>query len=197
MGRIGGGGRGCRRRSDGNGDEESDRCDKYEVRGMGVSSCDARSRLRSRVISPRSRDRKRSRGTSASRASTTRSWSRLLSGVVSILRGSRLRGERSGRSGGGGGRNNNNDDDDNDDDGNIGDDGEDGDDGGVGRRGSGNCNGIVGSAYSGIRRGGKGSIPIPAALAYFPRCRRCRPHSCPYRHSRQPPRQEKEEEEGQ
>ena len=74
---------------------------------------------------------------------------------------SRLRmllGERSGRYGGG--RDNENEE--NDDDGNIGDYDKDKDDGGGGMRGKNKCNVNFGSANSGMRRGGKGLLPIPA-----------------------------------
>ena len=91
-------------------------------------------------------------------------------------------GKRSGRSRGrgGGGRRRDDGDGDNDNNKNIGDNGKDGDDGGGGRRGSGNCNGNVRNLESGMRRGGKGSILIPAALTHICPCRR--PHLCPCRH---------------
>ena len=79
----------------------------------------------------------------------------------------RLQGERSVRSGNGVGRVGRNKDNnymENDNDGIIGEDGGDGGDGGRGRRGSGTDIGNFVSADSGIRRGGNGLIPIPAAL---------------------------------
>ena len=86
------------------------------------------------------------------------------------LRHRRLLGELSGRSRGDGrgGRDNENEDEDNDDDGNVGDNGEGGYDGGGKRKGGGNYNGNVGSVDSGMRRGGKGSIPIPVYLDNLP-----------------------------
>ena len=56
----------------------------------------------------------------------------------------------------------------NNDDRNIGVYGKEEDDGGGGMRGSNNCNVNVGSENSGMRRGGKGSLPIPAASATLP-----------------------------
>ena len=131
-GRIVGGGRVCCRRSngDGNGNGDIGGYDDDDGRGMGGSSCDARTRLGLRSRSPRSSVRKRSRGTNALGASTTRSRSGLRSGLGLISCRRRLWGEWSGRSGGDGGRNRKYDGRDNDDDRNIGDCGEDVDDGG-------------------------------------------------------------------
>ena len=102
----------------------------------------------------------------SSRASRSRSGLRSGSGLR--LRRRRLRGERIGRSGGGGDGGRSDNDGENDDVRNIGDDGEDRDDGGGVTRGIGNCNGKIGSADLGMRRGGKGLILIPSALANSP-----------------------------
>ena len=108
------------------------------------------------------RNRKSYRGTAAVEALKTRSRSGLRSGLGSRLCCRRLRGEWSGISGGGSGGDRGDNDRDNDDNRNIGYDGRDGDNGGGGRKVSGNVN--VVSAYLGMRRRGKRSIPIPASL---------------------------------
>ena len=183
-GRIGGGGRGCCRRSDGDGDGDGDSNggNNNDGRGMGGSSCDMKTSSVSRSRPPRRGGRKRSRGTAASVASTTRSRSGSRSSSVSISHRRRLRGERSGRSGGGGGVRDKNKGY-NDGSKNIGVNGEDRDNRGGGRRFSSNCNGKLESADSGMRREGKGSIPIPAASTNFPRrCLRRRLCPCPHCH---------------
>ena len=136
-------------RSNGDSDRDSDKGEKNDGRGMGVSYCNTRTTLGSRSRYPWSSDRKRYRGSAALGASTTRSRYGSRSGLVLILRCGRIWGEQSGRSGGVGVCGCDDNDGDNENNGNIGDDGDDGDGGGGGRRGSGNCNGNVGSADSG------------------------------------------------
>ena len=120
------------------------------------------------MISPHSSGRKMSRGTATLGASKWRSRSGSRSGSGSRSRHRRLQGERSGRSGGGNDVGREDEDDDNNDYGNIGDDEEDGDYGGGEMKVSNNCNRNVRSADSGMRRLGKGTIPIPVASANSP-----------------------------
>ena len=81
-------------------------------------------------------------------------------------------GEQSSRSGGNGRRSRDDDGSDrnnyNVNDNNIWENCDNVDCGGVGRRGSGNCNGNIEGADSGMRRGGKGLIPIPVFSANLP-----------------------------
>ena len=161
--RIGGGGRGCCRRSDSKRNEG----DENYGRGMGGSSCYARTRSGSRLRYPWISSRKSSRGTAALGESVTRSSFGSRSGSGSILRRRRLRGEQSGitrvaaaaataattstgtmtRTG------------------TLGtiERTETTEEEGGGRRGIGNCNSNVRSADSDIRRGRKGSVLIPTA----------------------------------
>ena len=140
---------------------------------MGGPSYNVRDKSGSGYKYPWSSLRKSSRGTAALGASKKRLRYRSRSGSGSRSRRRRLRGTRSSRSGGGSGSGSgrggsNNEDGDNDNDGNIGDDGKDVEYGGGGRRDSGNCNGNFRSADLGMRRGGNGLIPIPAASNDYP-----------------------------
>ena len=65
---IGGGSRGCHRRRNGADDDDSDRGDNDNRRGMRGYSCNARTRSGSSSRSPWSSNRKRSRGTTTSGA---------------------------------------------------------------------------------------------------------------------------------
>ena len=64
-GRIGGGGQGCCRIRNIDGDGVSNGGDNGDRRGMGGSSCNGKTRSGLRSISPRNSGRRRSRGTAA------------------------------------------------------------------------------------------------------------------------------------